>query len=178
DIGATALLARSDALESAKMTLFPPFAFMLAQPEEDPTEIAAAFGAGAFADDKYGGIRAQIHVDGDEVRIYSRTLDEVTHRFPEVARAAQALGRSLILDGEIVAFSDRILPFAVIQTRLGRRNVSEKLMSEAPVVSFAFDLLYLDGDALFETPFRDRLATMHGILRVSPPTAVAIRKRD
>src|SRR5205085_8470597 len=101
DIGATALLARSDALDSAKMALFHPFAFMLAQPEEDPAEIVAALGAGALADDKYDGIRAQIHVERNEVRIYSRTLDDVTHRFPEIAEAARGLGRSVILDGEM-----------------------------------------------------------------------------
>src|SRR6059058_4951560 len=119
DIGATALLARSDALESAQMALFHPFAFMLAQPEEDPAEIVAALGADAFADDKYDGIRAQIHTDGEKVRIYSRTLDDVTHRFPEIEEAARAIGRGVILDGEIVAFRDRILPFAIIQKRLG-----------------------------------------------------------
>lgn len=163
DIGAAALLARSGTLESAQMTLFHPFAFMLAQPEEDPEEIVAALGAGALADDKYDGIRAQIHSDGSEVRIYSRTLDNVTHRFPEVEAAARALGRAVILDGEIVAFSDRILPFAVIQTRLGRKKISEKLLAEAPVVFFAFDVLYLDGDALFETPLGDRLENLRAL---------------
>src|SRR5438552_5624697 len=96
DIGATALLAKSDALESAKMTLFHPFAFMLAQPEEDPEEIVAALGEGAFADDKYDGIRAQIHREGNEVRIYSRTLDNVTHRFPEIAAASLQLESSVL----------------------------------------------------------------------------------
>jgi DNA ligase-1 len=156
DIGATALLAKSDALDSATMTLFHPFAFMLAQPEEDPAEIVAALGSDAFADDKYDGIRAQIHTDGVGVRIYSRTLDDVTHRFPEIEAAARTLGHSVILDGEIVAFSDRILPFAVIQTRLGRRKVSEKLLAEAPVAFFSFDILFIDGQALFETPLHER----------------------
>ncbi|HEY0159261.1 MAG TPA: ATP-dependent DNA ligase [Thermoanaerobaculia bacterium] len=165
DIGATALLAKSDALSTAGMTLFQPFAFMLAQPEENPAEIVAALGAGAIADDKYDGIRAQIHTDGSEVRIYSRTLDNVTHRFPEVEKAARDLGRSVILDGEIVAFSDRILPFAIIQKRLGRRVVSDKLLAEAPVVFFAFDLLFLDGEALFEKPLRERLALMRELVR-------------
>lgn len=171
DIGAAALLARSDALDSARMALFQPFAFMLAQPEEDPEEIFATLGEGAFADDKYDGIRAQIHSDGTDVRIYSRTLDDVTHRFPEVESAARALGRGVILDGEIVAFRDRILPFAVIQTRLGRRKVSEKLLREAPVVFFAFDLLYLDGQPLFETPLRERLAGLRQLCggRTIPP---------
>jgi DNA ligase-1 len=163
DIGAAALLARADALDSAKMTLFHPFAFMLAQPEEDPDEIVTSLGAGAFADDKYDGIRAQIHAGGGEVRIYSRTLDNVTHRFPEVADAARALGRDVILDGEIVACSDRILPFAIIQRRLGRRKVTDKLLTDAPVAFFAFDLLYLEGEPLFETPLHDRLEKLRQI---------------
>ena len=147
------------------MTLFHPFAFMLAQPEEAADDIFAALGDGAYADDKYDGIRAQIHRDGDEVRIYSRTLDDVTHRFPEIEAAARDLGHSVIFDGEIVAFSDRILPFAIIQKRLGRRKVSETLLSDAPVVFFAFDLLYLDGEPLFETSLRDRVEKLNAVVR-------------
>lgn len=165
DIGAAALLAKSDALETAEMALFRPFAFMLAQPEEDPAEIVAALGAEALADDKYDGVRAQIHADGNEVRIYSRTLDNITHRFPEIEASARELGHPMILDGEIVAFSDRILPFATIQTRLGRRKVSEKLLRDAPAAFFAFDVLYLDGEALFELPLRARLARLRTVIR-------------
>lgn len=164
DIGAAALLARGDALESARMNLFHPFAFMLAQPEEDPEEIVAMLGADAFADDKYDGIRAQIHATPDEVRIYSRTLDDVTHRFPELESAARALGHSVVLDGEIVAFRDRVLPFATIQTRLGRRKVSEALLRDAPVVFFAFDILFVDGEVLFEMPLRERLRRLRDVI--------------
>ncbi|MEA2162479.1 MAG: ligase 1 [Thermoanaerobaculia bacterium] len=164
DIGAAALLARADALDSARMNLFHPFAFMLAQPEEDPDEIVAMLGAGAFADDKYDGIRAQIHASADEVKIYSRTLDDVTHRFPELESAARVLGHSVVLDGEIVAYSDRILPFATIQKRLGRRKVSDALLADAPVVFFAFDLLFSDGEVLLETPLRERLSRLRDVL--------------
>jgi DNA ligase-1 len=164
DIGATALLARSDALTSARMNLFHPFAFMLAQPEEDPDEIVAMLGPEAFADDKYDGVRAQIHATVDEVHIYSRTLDDVTHRFPELESAARALGHSVVLDGEMVAFRDRVLPFATIQTRLGRRKVSEALLRDAPVVFFAFDILFVDGDVLFEVPLRERLRRLRDVI--------------
>ncbi len=164
DIGAAALLARGDALESARMTLFHPFAFMLAQPEEDPDEIVAMLGAEAFADDKYDGVRAQIHATAGEVRIYSRTLDDVTHRFPELETAARTLGHSVVLDGEIVAFRDRVLPFATIQTRLGRRKVSEALLRDAPVVFFAFDVLFVDGEVLFEVPLRERLRRLRDLI--------------
>lgn len=177
DIGAAALLAKSDALDSAKMTLFHPFAFMLAQPEEVPDDIFAELGAGAFADDKYDGIRAQIHRDNAQVRIYSRTLDDVTHRFPELEAAARSLPHDVILDGEIVAFSDRILPFAVIQTRLGRRKVSEKLLREAPVVFFAFDLLYLDGEPLFEMPLRERDSRLRSLLSGAPQRTIRVSDR-
>jgi DNA ligase 1 len=165
DIGAAALLARGNALGSAQMTLFTPFAFMLAQPEEDPATIVATLGPSAFADDKYDGVRAQIHSDGKQARVYSRTLDDVTHRFPEIEAAAKALGRLLVLDGEIVAFSGRVLPFAVIQKRLGRRKVTEALLRDAPVVFFAFDILFCDGDVLFERPLRERIELLHRVAR-------------
>ena len=168
DIGAAALLARADALDRAQMNLFHPFAFMLAQPEEDPDEIVAMLGAGAFADDKYDGVRAQIHASAGEVRIYSRTLDDVTHRFPELESAARALGHDAVLDGEIVAFNDRVLPFATIQKRLGRRKVSDTLLRDAPVVFFAFDLLFIDGDVLLETPLRERLKRLRELLSAAP----------
>ncbi|HXI14314.1 MAG TPA: hypothetical protein VNM92_16980, partial [Thermoanaerobaculia bacterium] len=112
DLGATALLARAGTLESVSMTLFHPIALMLAQPEEDPAAIVGQLGEGALADDKYDGIRAQIHIDGGQVRIYSRTLDQITHRFPEVEAASRDISGSAILDGEIVAYDERILPFA------------------------------------------------------------------
>ncbi len=168
DIGAAALLARADALESARMNLFHPFAFMLAQPEEDPEEILAMLGVGAFADDKYDGVRAQIHASAGEVRIYSRTLDDVTHRFTELESAARALDHDAVLDGEIVAFTDRVLPFAAIQKRLGRRKVSDALLRDAPVVFFAFDLLFIDGEVLLETPLRERLVRLRELLSAAP----------
>ena len=178
DIGATALLARAGALASAQMKLFHPFAFMLAQPEEDPAAIVASLGSEALADDKYDGIRAQVHSDGNEVRIYSRTLDDVTARFPEVASAALALKKPVVLDGEIVAFGNRILPFAIIQKRLGRRKVTEALLRDAPVVFFAFDLLFADGVVLLEVPLRERLAQLKSLLANAAESSAAIRASD
>lgn len=175
DIGAAALLARGDALESVKMNLFHPFAFMLAQPEEDSDEIVAMLGTDAFADDKYDGIRAQIHATTDEVRIYSRTLDDVTHRFPELEAAARKLGPSVVLDGEIVASRGRVLPFATIQTRLGRRKVSEALLRDAPVVFFAFVILFVDGEVLFEMPLRERLKRLRDVIGAEPAIRFTIQ---
>jgi DNA ligase 1 len=177
DIGRTALLAKRDALDSVEMTLFHPVAFMLAQAEEDPEVIFATLGAGAIADDKYDGIRAQIHTDGVEVRIYSRTLDQITHRFPEIETAAKTVGVPAILDGEIVAYRDRILPFAALQKRLGRRKVAASLLEEAPVVFFAFDLLYARGETLLDQPLSVRLSALRRLLSQSG-TAVLILSRQ
>jgi len=176
DLGVTALLARSGALESAEMTLFHPIGFMLAQPEETAEDLFAQLGGGAIADDKYDGIRAQIHFDGTTARIYSRTLDEITSRFPEVSEAVPAIGRPIILDGEIVAYKDRILPFAILQSRIGRKVISAKLLESAPVVFFAFDLLYLDGAPLFEKPLKDRLDQLREVLSVDGVIRLGFQK--
>ncbi|HEY0592129.1 MAG TPA: ATP-dependent DNA ligase, partial [Thermoanaerobaculia bacterium] len=163
DIGATALLARAGTLGGASMTLFHPIGFMLAQPEEVPAAIIEQLGAGALADDKYDGIRAQVHTDGSTVRIYSRTADEIGARFPEVAEAARSLA-PCILDGEIVAFRDGILPFAVLQSRIGRKKLTDALRRDAPVRFFAFDVLYAGGEPLFDVPLRDRLDRLRRIV--------------
>jgi DNA ligase 1 len=157
DIGTTALKARGDALDAVEMTLFHPVGFMLAQPEERPGAIIEQLGSGALADDKYDGIRAQLHAGGGEVRIYSRTLDDITGRFPEIAEAGSAIESPVLLDGEIVAFRGRILPFATLQSRLGRRKVTAALLEKAPVVFFAFDILHEGGEPLFDTPLTLRL---------------------
>ncbi len=164
DLGATALLARSDALHEPAMTLFHPIGAMLAQPEEDPAAILESLGDGCLADDKYDGIRAQLHADGEKVRIYSRTLDEITPRFPELVEAARELQGSVLLDGEIVAFREGVLPFATLQKRIGRRDPGERILASAPAVFFAFDVLYSDGEAVFERPLRERLEILHGIV--------------
>jgi DNA ligase 1 len=165
DLGATALLARSGTVNEAVMTLFRPIGFMLAQAEESAAGIFDQLGEGAIADDKYDGIRAQVHASGGRVRIWSRTLDDITERFPEVSAAAAAMPSPVVLDGEIVAYADRILPFATLQKRIGRRKVSEKLLAEAPVVFFAYDLLFADGEVMFERPLRERLATLRNLTR-------------
>lgn len=167
DLGVTALLAKSGALDSAQLTLFHPVGFMLAQPEENSDDIFAQLGEGSLADDKYDGIRAQIHSDGDLVKIYSRTLDEITDRFPELIETARQIGRRIILDGEIVAYRDHILPFASLQPRIGRRKLTEKVLEAAPVVFFAFDILQLDDDSLLDEPLRDRLIRLRSVVSES-----------
>src|SRR4051812_29497624 len=102
DIGETALMARHSRLGEARMRLFHPLKFMLATPAEKPADITTeARNRGEsqlYVEDKYDGVRAQLHKEGSRVEIYSRTLDPVTHRFPEVTAALAALPHDAIFD--------------------------------------------------------------------------------
>ena len=144
DIGRTAVLARDDALATAELTLFHPLKFMLASPAEDAAEIVRRLGPVVWVEDKYDGIRAQLHKRGDDVRLYSRDLHDVTTGYPEVVEPARALPWDGILDGELLGLRDgEVLPFVSLQTRLGRKTPSAALLAEVPVVFVAFDVLGL-----------------------------------
>ena len=166
DIGRTATLARDDALATAELTLFRPLKFMLASPAEDAAEIVRRLGAEVWVEDKYDGIRAQLHKQGADVRLYSRDLHDVSGQFPEVVEAARHLSWDGVVDGEILGFKDGVvLPFIILQARLGRRAPSAAIQAEVPVIYVAFDLLAADtagnevGDATVEPLLREPLAT-------------------
>ncbi len=126
DIGRTAVLARHDALASARLTLFHPLTSMLASPVADEAEALRRMRPPVWVEDKYDGIRAQLHKEGRQVRLYSRDLNDVTGQFPEVVRAAEPLPWDGILDGEILAWQDgAALPFLELQARLGRKAPSD-----------------------------------------------------
>src|SRR5439155_6203537 len=104
DIGETLKLAADGKLADAKMCLFHPLGFMLASPAES-AEQALSYFQNALVEDKYDGIRAQVHCSGGDVRIFSRTRQEITESFPELPDALAGLAQEVILDGEIVAWS-------------------------------------------------------------------------
>jgi DNA ligase-1 len=145
DIGETALLAATNRLSEASPTLFHPLKFMLASPAEDATEIIARLGPTVWVEDKYDGIRAQLHREGSTARLYSRDLHDVSGQFPEIVRGAADLSWEGILDGEILAYLDGdVLPFLALQTRLGRKDPSLTLQASVPVIFVAWDVLVLN----------------------------------
>ncbi|HEY9879779.1 MAG TPA: ATP-dependent DNA ligase [Leptolyngbyaceae cyanobacterium] len=196
DIGETAVLARHNQLDKAQMRLFHPLKFMLASPVEDLAEISQRMPEGFAVEDKYDGIRAQVHIaptsdNADpllhgvthadvRVALFSRTLDEITHTFPDLVGPLAALpietfGTGLILDGEIVPYREgRILPFQDLQKRLGRKTLPEELLREIPVTFVAYDILYRNDQVLIGEPYAARQALLaalnleaHGIQRAN-----------
>jgi len=157
DIGETATRARAGELRDISMRLFHPIKFMLATPAADLTDIARTMPQAFLVEDKFDGIRAQAHVQAGRVAIYSRTMDEITHRFPELVGPLQSLSTDVIIDGELVpASGEVILPFSELQKRLGRKNVGTQLLTAVPVVLVAYDLLYATGKVLINQPLSDR----------------------
>ncbi len=157
DIGETATRARVGDLRDVSMRLFHPIKFMLATPAADLTDVARTMPEEFLVEDKFDGIRAQAHIESGRVAIYSRTMDEITHRFPELIEPLRSLPTDVIIDGEIVpANGDVILPFSELQKRLGRKNVGTQLMKAVPVVLVAYDLLYAGRRVLIDQPLSER----------------------
>lgn len=167
DIGQAALLARRGQLDAAELSLFRPIKCMLASPEPTAEAIWARFADRShqshttYVEDKFDGIRAQLHRGVERVEIFSRDLRRMTDQFPELVEAARGFEAELILDGEIMAFENgRKLTFFDLQKRLGRKHEGADLFAapsaDVPVVFVAFDLLWRDGRSLLKTPLRER----------------------
>jgi DNA ligase-1 len=171
DLGETLRLASLGQLADARLRLFHPLDFMLASPVESSAEALSCFQK-ASVEDKYDGIRAQAHVSQGEVRIFSRTRDEITQSFPELPATLAGLAKDAIFDGEIVSWNlgsaavpARALPFSVLQQRLGRKRVSDRLMHEVPVAYLVFDVLYADGELLLDRPLQDRATNLDELMK-------------
>jgi DNA ligase-1 len=172
DIGETLRFAAEGKLNDARMRLFHPLGFMLASPAQSAEEALSYF-ENALVEDKYDGIRAQAHCSAGEVRLFSRTRDEITESFPELPDALAGFPHDAILDGEIVAWSylaaesgetGRALPFSALQQRLGRKKVSDQMMRRVPVAYLVFDILYAGGELLIDRPLGERAKLLDELL--------------
>lgn len=174
DIGETLRLTADGrvSLNQVRMRLFHPLGFMLASPTQSADEALSYF-ENALVEDKYDGIRAQAHCSDGEVRIFSRTRDEITESFPELPEALSGFHQDLIFDGEIVAWSyltgesggaGRALPFSALQQRLGRKKVSEEMLRRVPIAYLVFDVLYAGGELLIDRPLCERAKILDQLL--------------
>lgn len=177
DIGETANRARMGNLRDISMRLFHPIKFMLATPAVDLTDIVRTMPKEFLVEDKFDGIRAQAHVEAGRVAIYSRTMDEITHRFPELIGPLQSLETDVIIDGEIVpASGEVILPFSELQKRLGRKSVGSQLLQAVPVVLVAYDLLYAGGSVLIDQPLSERRHLLGQMVSEEGPLRMSVGK--
>ena len=172
--GDTARVARSvlesgdAALDVYGIQLFQPVQPMLAQPAPDVEAALAELGEAAL-EYKLDGARIQVHKAGDEVRIFTRALNDVTASAPEVVDAVRALpARELILDGEVISFAPDGIPqpFQVTMRRFGRKTDLERLRLELPLTPVWFDILYRDGESLIDHPQAERFSILRAL---SPP---------
>lgn len=184
DLGETAIRARHKTLGEVRMKLFHPLKFMLASPAADLTEVARQMPEEFAVEDKFDGIRAQAHIalvvdeevgadetrrgeiiNGVRVALFSRTLGEITHSFPDLLAPLAALVNSdtpaFLLDGEIVpidlqATDDRVLLFQILQQRLNRKVLKPEFLEQIPVAFIAYDLLFAGEEIWLEKPFCER----------------------
>ena len=164
-VAQTALLEGAAGLAGFRLQVGRPLAPMLAQPADDLADALARSGAAAV-EEKLDGARIQVHRDGTEVLVFTRSLDDITTRVPEVVEAALALPvRTAVLDGEVLALrkDGRPEPFQVTAARVGSRTDVAKARVRMPLSAVLFDALHLDGEDLLDRPAEDRFAALAAV---------------
>jgi DNA ligase-1 len=163
------------ALSAYQLELFRPVQPMLADSAETVADAVGAEGGPMSIEWKLDGARIQVHRDGERVAVYTRNLNDVTARVPEVVDVVRALpARELILDGEVIALmsSGRPRSFQDTMRRFGRRLDIDALRAELPLTPFFFDILYHDGESLIDHPLSERLERLDRIL----PSATRVQR--
>ncbi len=174
DVGAVALAAKHGTLDTLRIALGSPIGFMLASPIPYGEAYADLAGHTWFAEDKYDGIRAQAHVDGDAIALFSRTLNDVTRSYPEIAAALRDQPQRLMLDGEIIASRDgKALPFRTLQARLQRKEIDAQLLADVPLQYVVFDAMAIGDEFLLDVPLHERRERLAAAVRESAHLRVA-----
>ena len=160
--GKTAVLSKHDRLDEATFKLFHPLSFMLASPIESRAVDSLDEYLG---EEKFDGMRCQLHVDGDKVKLFSRDLNDITKTFPDlISIFSEKELPPTVLDGEICVFKENtIQPFQLLQKRMGVKKPGNKILQQYPVVFIAYDLLYTNQQPIFEQVLTERRAKLRQI---------------
>jgi DNA ligase-1 len=175
DLGHVAeVLAREgmDGVRTFKITVGRPIRPMLCERLPDPTSILEKMGGEGAAEYKYDGLRVQAHLEGRNVHLFSRRLENITAQFPDIAQHLRSCieAKVAIVEGECVAVDPNtgdMLPFQVISQRRGRKYELTRVAEEIPVTAFLFDILYLNGRDLTQVSYLDRRKQLLGIVHTS-----------
>ncbi|MFE5537365.1 ATP-dependent DNA ligase [Streptomyces sp. NPDC056519] len=165
-VAAAVLADGAAALREVTLRVGRPVQPMLANTATSVAQALAALGPCAV-EEKLDGIRVQVHRDGDDVRVYTRSLDDITGRLPEVAELARTLpGERFILDGEVIgqAPDGRPVPFQEVASRVGSRIDVEAARRTLPVVPYFFDVLASGDEVLLDLPVRERYAALAALV--------------
>ncbi len=166
DLGRVVRILREGSAPARGARAIKPLRPMLAQPAGDIAEAFAMMGSEIAFEHKLDGARVQIHHVGDETRIFSRRMNEITPSLPEITEVAARLGsRAAIFDGEVIAVDSNGRPqaFQELMRRFGRVREIEKLRADQPVRLYLFDILGLDGELLIDRPYAERIAMLQEI---------------
>ena len=167
DISKVVLLAKRNLLHTTLIKPLTPISYMLADVMFSSEEIINYYKKPLICEFKYDGIRAQMHKSGQQIRLFSRNLSDITNAFPELANAAMNVKllsstslldiEDFILDGEVMAFQNgKPLHFQELQKRLHKKNLTEQIMAETPLVYVVFDIMYFNGESLIKKSIKER----------------------
>ncbi len=161
------------AVDSDETPIARPYPFHLAHQADFPIDELGPL-AEWQAEWKWDGIRAQVIKRSGEVFIWSRGEDLITERFPELAAAAAHLPNGTVLDGELLPWREKVMPFTELQKRIGRKNLSARILADVPVILQAYDLLESEGHDLRAEPFARRRQLLEKVLASLDETAQAV----
>ena len=167
EVARAALTGGQDALDAFGLVPGRPLRPMLAASAPDIPAALDKMGGSCLVDRKLDGIRVQVHRVGDEVRVYTRSLDDVTDRLPEVVEAVRSLPvEVVVLDGEVIALREdgRPRPFQETASRTGSSTGVAQQRQRVPLTTYVFDVLHVDGRDLLDEPASERLAVMAATL--------------
>jgi len=175
DISQVSVLAKRNLLSNAVIKPLTPISYMLADVMFTAEEIIKYYRKPLICEYKYDGIRAQMHKFGQEVRLFSRKLADVTNSFPELVNAARVTKSipspdiDFILDGEVLAFQNgKPLHFQQLQKRLRRKNITEQIMTDIPLVYIVFDIMYFNKEHTYKKSARERKEILFNIIFEEP----------
>jgi len=174
DIGAVAVAAKHGGLAELRVAYGSPIGFMLATPVTYGSDYRDLREGTWIVEEKFDGIRAQIHKTNGAVRIFSRTFNDVTRSYPEIVSAMSGIPGNFMLDGEIVARrGGQVLPFRYLQARLQRKTIDDELLAQVPVAYMAFDMLAAGDEFLIDEPLVERREHLADTLVSGPFVHVA-----
>ncbi len=182
DISKVVLLSKRNLLHTMLIKPLTPISYMLADVMFSAEEIINYYQKPLICEFKYDGIRAQMHKSGQQIRLFSRNLSDLTNAFPELANVAFEAKLSLsksseslsdiedfILDGEVVAFQDgKPLHFQELQKRIHKKNLTEQVVAETPIIYVVFDIMYFNGESLIKKSIKERKETLSNIYFKEP----------